>query len=177
MNILYIYGWNSNPASDTAKSLREFFPGHNIVSVGYFQKKPAEAIEFFDSFISNKNVNAIVASSFGAFIAIHTTHSIYRFLINPCLRPSLEIPKIEAVSQDFVSECEHIENRKKIVDDEDIRFTTAFFAANDELFSYRAEYLNQGYFKFFDIEKEYHRLSNNGKAFVFEEIKKSLRIY
>lgn len=176
MNIVYIYGWNSSPNSDTGKVLQALFPKHNVISPEYDQHNPIEAIEYFNNFIPENKINALVASSFGAFIALNIRHVIFRFLINPCIKPSIELPKLEEVSLDFISQCQKIENLEIIVDDEDMRFTTAFFATEDELFSYKTTYLAQGYFNFFDLEHENHHLSHNGLQFVAEEIKKKLEI-
>lgn len=162
MNIVYIYGWNSGVHSRSATNLRMLLPKCTVHSVAYDQLNPVSSIDFFNKFIVDNTITAVVASSFGAFIGIHIAHSVHKYLINPCLMPSNEVPKLEHVSPSFIEQCQHIENTKKIVDDEDMRFTTAFFADHDELFSYKKQYLEAGYTKFVDLVNERHQISYEG---------------
>ena len=169
-SIIYIYGWNSSPQSNTFKTLKQLLPDHNLFCVEYDQQNPLQAIEFFDQLIidqynNNNNINTIIASSYGAFVALNINHSIRKFLINPCLLPSVEIIKANYVSYDFYFQCKKLETNK-IIDDEDIRFTTAFFSTDDELFSHKNRYLELGYSKFIDLPNEKHILSQDGLKIV-----------
>jgi predicted esterase YcpF (UPF0227 family) len=170
MKLLYIYGWDSSPNSNTVQNLRTLLPNNTIVSVEYDQFNPVEAVKFFNKFIVDNQIGAVVASSFGAFIGIYIGHSIYKFLINPCLMASVEVSKLNEVSTDFIAQCQQLENSNKIVDDEDMRFTSAFFADQDELFSYKTKYLELGYYKLLDLNNEHHQLSYNGLQVVVKHI-------
>lgn len=172
MKVLYIYGWNSSQNSETVRNLQEMMPNHEVVSVSYDQKNPVEATKFFNQYIIDNDINIVVASSFGAFIGLNIGHSIYKFLINPCLKPSEEVSKLNDVSLNFINQCKQLENKEKIVDDEDMRFTTAFFAQKDELFSFKDQYIELGYFKQVDLKNEHHRLSLQGLKKVVDEIEK-----
>ncbi len=136
MKLLYIYGWKSNVESETYKRLKYLLPEHEIICVEYDQKNPLKARNFFNQYIIDNEINGVIASSFGAFIALNIQHSVWKFLINPCFFPSIEIPRFEKVDDDFINDCLYLELTQLEPDDEDMRFTVAFFNKNDKLFSY-----------------------------------------
>ena len=175
MNILYIYGWNSSPNSNTLNILKVLLPQHNIISINYDQLCPQLAIDKFTQFITDNNINAIIASSFGAFIALHIPHSIYKFLINPCFYPSQEVPKLNKnLSANFINQCKTIENTQTPVDNESILFTFAFFSTHDQLFSYKNTYLEQGYTKTITLPNESHTPTPKGLEIVANTINSQL---
>ena len=169
--ILYIYGWNSSPQSETFKTLQELLPQHNLISIPYDQTNPPEAINFFNNYyIPNSKINLVVGSSFGGFIASHIKHSIFKILINPCLQPSTEIPKLNKIPNNLLEEYKRLESLKK-ADDEETHFTHAFFSTHDELFSHKELYLALGYHHFTDLPNEKHRLTKTGLEEVANRIK------
>ena len=133
------------------------------------------AIDKFTQFITNNNINAIIASSFGAFIALHIPHSIYKFLINPCFYPSQEVPKLNKnLSANFINQCKTIENTQTPVDNESILFTFAFFSTHDQLFSYKNTYLEKGYTKTITLPNEPHTPTPKGLEIVANTINSQL---
>ena len=175
-NILYIFGWNSSPESDTLKTLQELLPEHNVTSIAYNQNDPEEAINFFNTYIPNNNINLVIASSYGAFIASQIKHSIFKILINPCLQPSTEIPKLASIPNKFLESCIYLESLKK-VDDEERHFTHAFFSTNDELFSHKNIYKSLGYHHLTDLPSEKHKLSRASLQKVSDQINISQNLW
>jgi predicted esterase YcpF (UPF0227 family) len=168
MNILYIYGWKSSPDCDNVLYMRENMPANRIISIEYDQLAPVAAIASFDRFIVENQIHCVVASSYGAFIAMNIAHALPTTLINPCMKPSVEIPKLDSeCGAGFVAECQSIEERLfnvRNVNRQKTHLTSAFFSTNDELFSYKQAYLELGYRTHIDLVGEQHSLSKDGIA-------------
>ncbi|MDR2870649.1 MAG: hypothetical protein LBV04_09385 [Deferribacteraceae bacterium] len=164
MSILYIYGWGLVPAlCPTLEYLRAQLDT-NILSEEYDQFKPAASIAYFEEYISTKRIDTVIASSYGAFIALNISQPIKKILLNPCLRPSTEIPKLDETAQNqaFIDNHVAIESALFNKKFDNPQLTTAFFSANDTLFSYKAEYLALGYSKYIDLPDQAHRLNAAG---------------
>ena len=64
-----------------------------IFGMDYCQDDCALALEQIARTISEKNIDILVGSSLGGFLTILTT-GIERYAVNPCYRPSAELPKL-----------------------------------------------------------------------------------
>jgi len=139
--ILYIYGYGSNENSSTYNNLKELLSSHkriNIISIRYSQENPQKALQQFKDFIEENQVDMIVASSLGAYIAIQIS-GIPKILINPCVHPEVELEKLQNPSvPEFI-----VNNYKNYITNHDIWSntteqdkynTTVIIGKNDELF-------------------------------------------
>lgn len=131
MKILYVHGYNGSPEGHSCNLLRSFLPeGWTIEGIDYDQNDCAVAIKQIRNYISEHGINLVIGSSLGGFITLQLG-GVSRMIINPCLKPSLELPKLGA--------SEALANTYKPYEDiyldlEERMLVTAFFADNDELF-------------------------------------------
>lgn len=137
---LYIHGYNGSGYSGKAinNMVRYYISDDVRVFTEKFNKNPEIAIRQAKDIVDNCGIDCIIASSYGAFIALQIKN-VSKILINPCLYPSIELPKIDA-NFSFVNECKIIENSMNFEQDKDKIY--AIFSTNDELFSYKNEFKN-----------------------------------
>lgn len=115
-------------------------------------------IEKAKEFILKNDIKLVVASSMGAFTATFVS-SIPTILINPCLKPSEQLPEriVPNIRLEEIDKYREMENR--IIPEEYKTMVYGVFANNDELFSYKSLF-EEVYDKekIFTIEDE-HRIS------------------
>ena len=92
-NILYIHGLNSDKNSKTFLTLKSHFLDFEWYTETFDLLNPSVATKQIDDIIKRKNITTIVASSLGAFYGLNIRNSLAKILINPCLIPSIELPK------------------------------------------------------------------------------------
>ena len=134
--VLYIYGYNSNENSETRSNLQEVLGPDIIVdSVYYEQCQPNEAIEYLSN-VAEK-YDAVIGSSLGGFYALKIEFNGPRVVINPCMMPSVELPKIGCAKEiaDRFTPYQTYERN-------DV-FTFGFFGNHDELIDYREKFVNE----------------------------------
>ena len=131
--ILYIYGYNSDENSGTRQSLQNILGQSNyeVKSIYYNQLHPGEAIEYLSNYVENNNVAAVIGSSLGGFYALSLWQSnLPTIVINPCMKPSIELPKIGCPAEIAArfKDYENWDNVKKKV--------FGLFGTDDELIDY-----------------------------------------
>ena len=137
--VLYIYGYNSNENSETRSNLQKVL-SHNFIvdSIHYNQLQPNEAIEYLSSFVENEGYDAVIGSSLGGFYTLQLwNNDINKIVINPCMMPSVELPKIgcpQEIANRFIPFQEYKRN--------DMR-TFGFFGNHDELIDYKDKFVNE----------------------------------
>lgn len=93
--ILYIYGYGSNENSGTRENLQKLLgEDYEVMSVNYEQKQPNEAIEYLSNIVEEYRCEAVIGSSLGGFYALQLPNKVKKIVINPCMRPSIELEKI-----------------------------------------------------------------------------------
>ncbi|WP_296864507.1 hypothetical protein [uncultured Methanobrevibacter sp.] len=132
MNILYIYGYNGSSNSVTGKNLKEVFPEHNVYCIDYPQNDIKSAVDTLQNYIYTNNINVVIASSYGAFISLFL-RNVVKFLINPCMRPTTELPKIGAPDE-FVKDAAKYEKNLSSISFDESLITFGLFSDHDELF-------------------------------------------
>jgi predicted esterase YcpF (UPF0227 family) len=132
MNILYIYGYNGSSESTTAKLLKEVFQEHSVHCIDYPQNNIENALAILQDYIYDNNVNVVIASSYGAFISLFL-RNVVKVLINPCMNPSVELPKIGAADE-FVKDAAKYESKLNQINFDDTLVTLGLFSDHDELF-------------------------------------------
>lgn len=145
MKILYIHGYGSDGNSTTAQHIRNVITDVEVISPTFIDYSSVHNIKINIKKISNiivkHNIDIIVASSMGAFIASKFS-GFPMVLINPCLKPSIELPKlITNMSDKQILEFMRFE--KTVIDEESRLYTHGIFSDNDELFSYRDEFIKK----------------------------------
>lgn len=157
---LYIHGYNGSGYTGKAinNMVRYYISDDVRVFTEKFSKNPEIAIKQAKDIVDSCGIDCIIASSYGAFIALQIKN-VSKVLINPCLYPSVELPKIDA-NFSFVNECKIIENSMNLERDKDKKDKIyAIFSTNDELFSYKNEFKNCETCETFSINAK-HKLTD-----------------
>lgn len=131
-NILYVYGYGSSAKSETAKLLKSIFKDDNVYCVNYPQHNIKKSIELLQNTIKSNDINIVVASSYGAFVSLFLKNTI-KFLFNPCMKPSVELPKIRVADKEFLEECKKYEGEMDKIPFENTVLTYGMFSNKDEL--------------------------------------------
>lgn len=95
--ILFIYGYGGSPASNTCAMLREYLPkeDYKVLCFSYPQEDCAASVEFLNGKIVSEGVDLVIGSSLGGFIALCLDTDIPRIVLNPCMVPTVELPKLK----------------------------------------------------------------------------------
>lgn len=141
--ILYIYGYGSNPTnSSTMKVMKQIVEemGFDLVSIEYNQENPDVGIDLIEKYIRDNNIKYVIGHSLGGFITICLNSNVKKLVINPCMKPSFELPKLGNFSVDTLYNYEYLEGWLKSGNDtpwvnqtEDV---IGLFGDKDEMFDY-----------------------------------------
>ncbi|MBR3731923.1 MAG: hypothetical protein IKQ61_11105 [Spirochaetales bacterium] len=136
-NILYIHGFNSSGNSNTVCNLRAMFPEYNVYSDDFDLLDLDGTQDKMHQLMKKYRINVLIGSSFGAFhVLLHDTNET-KIVINPCMYPSVEIPKLDpSLSEDAIAAMQEYESRYKPAPYK----IFGIFGKDDELFSYRTEF-------------------------------------
>ena len=94
INVFYVWGYGSSPESSAIEYLKNGLGNQfNVISDYYAQYNPKEAIFDINKYIKEYNIDLIVGSSLGGYLAMQLTN-IPKVIINPCVRPDIELPKL-----------------------------------------------------------------------------------
>lgn len=137
-NLLYIHGLNSSANSTTAKLIKAYLGDKfNVLTHTWNLTQPGTEKDI-NKFVADNNISIVIASSLGAFYALAITDSVAKILINPCMRPSVEVPKLTALSDKQIEHFKKLEDKIYSHIDAEMRMCTfAGFGNNDELFNYQ----------------------------------------
>ncbi len=168
--ILYIHGHGSSGnSSNTANTLRQLLKDEAmVISPDFPLLQPKEAVELAESIIEKEKIDLVIGSSLGGFIALKL-EEIHRIVINPCMFPSIELPKRNTLSEKEIADFEELEktyfaeNREGY--EEKIWCILPFdiygvFSTNDELFSYLDVFKEHGDSSKIVTVEDNHRLSS-----------------
>ena len=134
-NILYIHGLNSDKNSYTFRTLKSGLKDYNWHTDTFDLLNVDVATQHIEEIIEANNISMVVASSLGAFYGLNIKNSLAKILINPCMKPSIEIPKL-ADNVD-VEAFDKLENYIYSNIDSELRMCTyGVFGDSDELFDY-----------------------------------------
>lgn len=160
-NALYIHGLGSNKNSSTSQTIKENFPEYRWITETFDLTSPG-VLDKINHIIHTNKIKLVVASSLGAFYATLIEESVARILINPCLKPSVEIPKLEKLSDKQIKMFEELEKQSTSIIDNEIRGCTfGVFGTEDELFSYKDEFAKRyGKSRLITVSGK-HRLDKN----------------
>ncbi len=159
--ILYIHGLKraaGNAESRTATTLRVALDSCRYsVIAPIFPSNGDEALALAKRIINEEQINIIVGSSLGGFIAL-CLRGVPKIVINPCVRADVELAKLGR--DDIASSYTNLADALwKNINQEEQERTIGVFSDKDELFSYRDEFL-QHYPQVVDIADS-HRISED----------------
>jgi len=91
MNVIYLHGFRSSPASIKGQLLKQYTAQHPNIQVHLpdLNMSPVKAIQQLSQLICSMQDVALVGSSLGGFYATHLVakHAVPAVLINPAMRP------------------------------------------------------------------------------------------
>lgn len=132
MKILYVHGWKGSPNGNSFKKLKnlfqEYYPAAEVTAFAWDTEHPIVASCALNAVCADYNL--IIASSAGAFLTLASTPEVPKILINPCMNPIEELPKLGA-SKETVSEYGSLFG---FINRDDSMITVGCFAKDDELF-------------------------------------------
>lgn len=96
-NVLYIYGYGGSRMSRSVEKLKSILPEDKfeVMCWDYPQCECMAAVRFLEQKIKSHHIDIVVGSSLGAFIAMCLKVDCRKIIINPCLVPSVELPKLQ----------------------------------------------------------------------------------
>ena len=149
---LFIHGLHSDSESTTGGIVADILKDY-----GYETLHPTldllnckETSSYLNKLVREENIQLVAAHSLGGFYGFCLPWDARKILINPCLKPEIEIPKLmfegESFPENLLQEWPAL--RKDQIDHyfdiEELAKTHGIFAKDDPLFSY-AEYAKKNY--------------------------------
>ncbi len=94
--ILFIYGYGGNTTSVLCELLRENLKSeYDVRCYEYPQKDCARAKEYLEQIVKDEDIDIIVGASLGGFVTLALEIDKPKVVINPCMRPSVELPLLK----------------------------------------------------------------------------------
>lgn len=154
--IIYLHGFGSSGATQTAEYLRYKFPEAEVISPD-IPLDPEEALQFLNKLCHEENPDVIIGTSMGAMYA-QQMHGYHKIMVNPAfhvseiMRRSMGVNKFLNPRKDGVEEftinetlCSKYEDMEKEqfkgITRYDKKHTYAFFGTEDTLVNGYDEYL------------------------------------
>lgn len=94
--VLYVYGYGGSHLSNSVEKLKRTLPEDKfrVMCWDYPQRDCKAAIRFLEHKVKKHHIDIVVGSSLGAFIAMCLKVECTKIIINPCLVPTVELPKL-----------------------------------------------------------------------------------
>lgn len=139
--ILYIHGLGSDANSTTFQTLKQGLPQYEWITDTFDLLDIAATKDKLQTLLLTENIDTIVASSLGAFYALGVENSLAKIVINPCMKPSEELPKLVEEVDASLFRVFELHNSGQpftgLILDNEMRFCTyGIFSTDDELFNY-----------------------------------------
>lgn len=143
--ILFIHGLGSDKNSDTGKMVKEILKDYGTVDAETYNLTDLGSTfrKIYDK-INYEDYTMVIGHSFGGFYTLLTntfSKKLKKIVINPCVLPSVEIPKLTTVDPTFRETFEEYEqyfSPEFLLAKADDNF--GIFGRDDPLFSYRSLY-------------------------------------
>lgn len=138
-NILYVHGYGSDKNSTTGKYLKQILsPFHNVITNTYDLCNFDRAQHQIMTDAKRYRCAVVIGSSLGGFHVLSLAYKFRKVVINPCMLPSVEIPKIGTLTDLQKARFEEAEdNLYSNIDADDRLSTVGIFGKQDELFNYQ----------------------------------------
>lgn len=148
-NALYIHGFMGNPEGGTFKTLKKTLKNWNIHSISFpdLHTDVKKTQRLISDYCKSKKIEMLIGASLGAFYVLQYKDTIDKLVINPCLYPSIEIPKLKdratgnpiILSNKVLSDFREMEKYENIPEEQKKR-TFGIFAKDDELFHFKESF-------------------------------------
>lgn len=95
--ILFIYGYGGSPQSKFRQLISEQLPQvqFEMLCVEYPQQDCAAALTTLMNVIEREHIDLVMGTSLGGFIALSLPTVLPKIVLNPCMLPTVELPKLE----------------------------------------------------------------------------------
>lgn len=95
--VLYVYGYGGSHLSSSVEKLKAGLPEEKfeVMCWDYPQRDCAAAVRFLEHKVKKHHIDIVVGSSLGAFVTMCLRVKCRKMIINPCLVPSVELPKLQ----------------------------------------------------------------------------------
>ena len=159
--ILYVHGYNSSGGTGRALEAMLAPMGYRVHHFPIPQHADEAVTRVKEYLIENPGIQLVVGSSLGGIVTLQQT-GYCKLVINPCLHPSVELPKIGA-SDDIAQSYLPYEERLTVIGTPEERtLTYGMFSTNDELLNYSNEFASlYGDNHMSDIPQGKHSLSDD----------------
>src|SRR5574344_2828504 len=134
---LFIHDCNETRSSGIERAVKNFFAGSiDIITEDFDLLSPENTLEKINVLVPKYDINLLTGISLGAFYVL-AYYSMRKIVINPCMFPSVEIPKLRKnTNGNSISEWNTIESTMyNNIDGEDRAYTAGLFLQNDEFYS------------------------------------------
>ena len=98
---------------------------------------PYDSLDTLEDYIEHNNIDLVIGSSLGAFYVLCIESDVKKIVINPCMFPSKELPKITELEDDVLEDYKALESflyKENFI--LSIDNVLGLFGDHDELFSY-----------------------------------------
>ena len=145
-NILYVHGFGSNHNAGTFLQLKEVFPNHKFISADFDLLDVQGTLSKISKLCKEHDIHLIIGKSLGGFYTMAYEGPQDKMLINPCVKPWIEIPKLDSsVPAEILEEWKNLfEKTEKNIHAAQRTKSFGIFGDNDKLFSYK-DYFDQKY--------------------------------
>ena len=147
--IAYIHGYNGSPNGASFNILSKYInKNYELVGIDYDEENIH--IDSLKSELKSLGISKVIGSSLGGFIALNLGNEFKKVVFNPCMKPSVELPKLGA-SEKMVAKYTSIENTffSNLTGNKlDKATTCGFFGDSDEIFGpYGYKFLFKSYYR------------------------------
>lgn len=136
---IYIHGFGGSANGSSSLNIRRLLDGkYNLVSRTLDLTNVADTCEKINKMIFEVKPDLVISSSLGGFFAISLKETIPCILLNPCLNPRKEIPKLDStISKNTLMDWQFMEESWLAMQDDVKAMKFGVFAKDDELFHYK----------------------------------------
>lgn len=151
MNILFIHGYNSDSNSGTGQQVKAYFKNHNVIIPDFHLFDVFGTYKKIQDIVIQKKIDLIVGHSLGGFYTLACPVKCQKLVLNPCMYPSVEIPKLKPRPNHPEDSGEPPEETIKIWKEQEEKVYSSFdkketgtvkgvFGKNDPLFGYKKRF-------------------------------------
>lgn len=132
--LLFIHGYNGSPYGNSYNLLNDAIDHskYELLTIDYDATDPEHSLEEIMAYVKSNGINMIIGTSLGGFLALNC-FGVPRIVHNPCMRPSVELPKVGMNVSDALR-YKHLEDMFDNYADQNERLiVSAVFALDDQL--------------------------------------------